>query len=203
MENPADVRYPVHDLIRRRWSPRAFADRPVEREKLQSLFEAARWAASSYNEQPWVFFVATKDDPAEFNRLLGCLVEGNIQWAQRAPVLAMSVAKLRFDRNGKENRHAMHDVGLATANLVVQATALDLWVHQMAGFDVDKARSVLNVPSGWRPATAIALGYMPRAEELEESVRRRETAARSRRPLEAFVFTGEWGKDSRLFEQPG
>src|SRR5437879_4076372 len=126
MEKLAETQYPIHGLLRRRWSPRAFSSRPVEPDKLRSLWEAARWAPSSYNEQPWSFIVATKDDEAEYARLLSCLVEGNIQWAQHAPVLMVSVARLSFEEDGKPNRHAFHDVGQAVSNLIVQATALGL-----------------------------------------------------------------------------
>src|SRR5213593_4411938 len=120
MDKLAQAQYPIHDLLQKRWSPRAFSAQPVESDKLRSLWEAARWAPSSYNEQPWSFIVATKEDPAEHARLLSCLVEGNIQWAQHAPVLMVSVAKLYFDEDHERNRHAFHDVGLAAANLVIQ-----------------------------------------------------------------------------------
>ena len=126
MEKPADTQYPIHDLLRQRWSPRAFDDRPIEGEKLRSLFEAARWAPSSYNEQPWRFIVANKDHETEWNRLLACLVEGNRTWANRAPVLILSVASLNFEDDSKPNRHAFHDTGMAVENLVLQAAALGL-----------------------------------------------------------------------------
>src|SRR5207247_3106842 len=113
MEKLAETRDPIHDLLRRRWSPRAFSDRRVEPHKLRSLSDAARWSQSSYNEQPWSFIVATKEDEAEYARLLSCLVEGNIEWAQLAPVLMVSVARLSFEEDGKPNRHAFHDVGQA------------------------------------------------------------------------------------------
>src|SRR5207249_9094308 len=121
MEKLAETQYPIHDLLRRRWSPRAFSDRRVEPDKLRSLWEAARWSPSSYNEQPWSFIVATKEDEAEYARLLSCLVEGNIEWAQHAPVLMVSVARLSFEGVGKAIRHAFHDVGQAGANRMVQA----------------------------------------------------------------------------------
>ena len=124
MEKPADTKHPIHNLLRRRWSPRAFSGRMVEANQLCSVLEAARWAPSSYNEQPWRFIVATKENPVEFDRLLSCLVEGNALWAQQAPVLMLSVAKLSFEKNDKANRHAIHDVGLAVENLVIQATVL-------------------------------------------------------------------------------
>src|SRR6266702_6198279 len=126
MEKLAETQYPIHDLLRRRWSPRAFSDRRVEPDKLRSLWEAARWAASSFNEQPWSFIVATRQKQEEHARLLSCLVEKNQQWARLAPVLMVSVAKLKFEKTGKPNRHAFHDVGLAMGNLLVEATALGL-----------------------------------------------------------------------------
>ena len=124
MEKPADTQYPIHDLLKRRWSPRAFSERPVEPDALRSLLEAARWAPSSSNEQPWSFIVATRDNEAEHGRLVSCLVDGNVPWAQRAPVLMVSVARMSFEDEGKPNRHAFHDVGQAVADLSVQATAL-------------------------------------------------------------------------------
>lgn len=198
MEKLAATQYPIHDLLRRRWSPRAFADLAVEPEKLRSLLEASRWAPSSYNEQPWSFIVATREHPAEHERLLSCLVEGNQRWAKTAPVLMLSVAKLHFDRNGASNRHAFHDVGLAVENLIVQATALGLAVHQMAGFEVDKARELFRIPEGHEPVAAIALGYPGDPESLPKPLRERELAPSTRKPLEKFVFAGEWGQPSPL-----
>jgi len=198
MQKLAETRYPIHELLRERWSPRAFADRTVEPEKLRSLLEAARWAPSSFNEQPWSFIVATKEHPGEYERLLSCLVEGNIRWAQHAPVLMLSVAKLAFERNQKPNRHAFHDVGLAVENLVIQATALGLAVHQMAGFHVDKARELFSIPDGHEPVAALVLGFPGDPAGLPEDLRERERAPRTRKPLESFVFSGQWGQLSPL-----
>src|SRR5947207_6688914 len=117
MSKQATPDHPVHELIARRWSPYAFADRPVSLDDLRSLFEAARWAASSFNEQPWSYVVATKDDPDEFARLLSCLVEGNQVWAKNAPALALGCVTLNFTRNNQPNAAAQHDLGLASANL--------------------------------------------------------------------------------------
>ncbi len=194
MQKEATTDSPIHDLIRLRWSPRAFSDRMVEPAKLRSLLEAARWAPSSFNEQPWAFVVATRDSPAEHSRLLSILVPGNAAWARRAPVLILSITKLNFDANGAPNRHAMHDVGLATENLVTQATALGLSVHQMAGFDAQKAREEFSIPANWEPMTAIAIGYVGDPNSLEEPLRTRELAPRTRKPLEQYVFTGRWGQ---------
>jgi len=198
MEKPAETHYPIHDLLRRRWSPRTFSDRRVEPDTLRSLLEAARWAPSSYNEQPWSFIVASKDDPVEFGRLLSCLVEGNIQWAQHAPVLMVSVARLTFEDDGKPNRHAFHDVGLAVANLIVQATALGLVVHQMAGIFPDKIRELYGIPEGYEAVAGIALGYPGDPQSLPEELRKRELAPRERKPLTEFVFSGRWGRTSPL-----
>jgi nitroreductase len=198
MEKPAENQYPIHELMRERWSPRAFAPEMVEPGKLRSLLEAARWAASCFNEQPWSFIVATKENADEFQRLLGCLVEGNVLWAQHAPVLMLSVARLNFQRNEKPNRHAFHDVGQAAASLTLQATALGLVVHQMAGFSVAKAREQFSIPEGYEPVAAIAVGYQGDPDSLPEDLRAKELAPRTRRPAESFVFSGSWGQTSPL-----
>ena len=194
MSRLANTDHPIHDLLRKRWSPRAFADRPVERDKLLRVLEAGRWAPSSFNGQPWAFLVATKDDSAEFAKLLNCLIDFNQSWAKEAPVLMLTVAQLNFEHNGKPNRHAHHDVGLAAGNLTVQATAEGLFVHQMAGILPDTAREVYGIPDGWEPLTGIALGYLGDPATLPEKLREREAAPSPRKPLSSFVFTGGWGK---------
>ncbi|HQY57094.1 MAG: nitroreductase family protein [Nitrospira sp.] len=192
MEKPADVACPIHALLQRRWSPRAFDERPVEPDKLRSLFEAVRWAPSSSNEQPWRFVVATKEDQVAYDRLLACLVEGNRKWAFRAPVLILSVACMNFEDEGKPNRHAFHDVGLATENLLLQATALGLAAHPMAGFDLEKARADLKIPSGYEPVAMIAVGYPGDPAALPEYLREREVTSRERKPATEFVSNGRW-----------
>ena len=194
MEKPADTQFPIHDLLSRRWSPRAFAERSVEPEKIQRLFEAARWASSCFNEQPWGFIIALADQPVEHAKLLSCLVEGNQVWAKQAPLLIITLAKLNFDHHGQPNRHAMHDVGLAVGNLVVQATAMDLVVHQMAGILPDMIRTCYSLPSGYEPVTGIALGYPGDPRTLPTEIRERELASRSRKPLQEFVFSKTWGQ---------
>jgi nitroreductase len=198
MEKPAATTYPIEHLLQQRWSPRAFAERPVEPEKLLRLWEAARWSASCANQQPWYFLVATREDSAEYARMLSCLRENNQQWAARAPVLMVSVAKLSFDANGQPNRYAFHDVGLAVANLIVQATALGLFVHQMAGFYPDKVRALYSVPEDFEPVAGIVLGYPGEAATLPEDLQQREAAPRVRRPLDTFVFQGTWGRIASL-----
>lgn len=199
MEKPAETRYPVHELIARRWSPRAFSDRAVEREALGSLFEAARWAPSSFNEQPWRFFVATQQEPERFERLARCLTPGNRAWAERAPVLALSIAKLHFDREHRPNRHAGHDVGLAVENLVLQAEALGLSVHQMAGYDPALARELLAIPPDFEPMAMIAIGHRGEPDALPELLAQRERAPRTRRPLDELVFGAGWGEGFEPF----
>lgn len=193
MEKPAETTYPIDALLQRRWSPRAFSARPVEREKLLSLLEAARWAASCTNQQPWSLIIATREDSTEYARLLSCLRENNQLWASTAPVLMVSVAKLTFDANGQANRFAYHDVGLAVANLIVQATALGLFVHQIAGFYPEKVRELYNVPEGFDPVGGIVLGYPGELRVLSEELQQREVAPRVRKTLDAFVFQGAWG----------
>ncbi|MGE3316275.1 MAG: nitroreductase family protein [Planctomycetaceae bacterium] len=193
MNSPADSQFPLHELIRDRWSPVAFDDRPISREMLGSLLEAARWAPSSYNEQPWRYIVAVRDDAAEFSKLMSCLAEANAVWAKNASVLILAVASLKFSRNGKPNRHAQHDVGLANENLVLQAAALGLAGHQMAGFDPDKCRALYKIPDNFEPLTMIAVGYHATGAGVDESLRRREESPRSRRPLSEIHFEGIWG----------
>jgi nitroreductase len=193
METRAATDHPVQDLITRRWSPYAFADRPVSRDDLLSLFEAARWAPSSYNEQPWSYIVATWEDPAEFARLLSCLVEGNQAWAKAAPVLALGCTSLNFTRNGQPNAACQHDLGLASGNLVLEATARGLVVHQMIGIVPERARELYQIPPEVRPLTGLAIGYAGDPAALPENLRQRDAARRPRKPLTAFVFGGRWG----------
>lgn len=194
MQKPADTHSPVHDLIRNRWSPRAFGDEPVDETTLLSLLEAARWAPSSYNEQPWFFLVAPREDADEFARMLGCLVPANQSWARHAAVLMISVARLRFRRNDKPNRHAFHDVGLAAANLTLQAEACGLRVHQMAGIDVEECRARYAIPEGHEAVAGIAIGFPGSADRLPDELRQREAAPRERRTVREFSFRGGWGK---------
>ncbi|MFO0701956.1 MAG: nitroreductase family protein [Nitrospira sp.] len=193
MDQQEAIQLPIHELLARRWSPRAFDERAVETDLLRGVFEAARWAPSSNNEQPWRFVVATKDQEAAWTRLFDCLMEGNRRWAFRAPVLILSVASMYFAMNGKPNRHAFHDTGLATQNLVLQAAVHGLMARQMAGFDVEKARAELQIPSGYEPVAMIAIGYPGDPDVLPDQLRERELQPRSRRPIGEWTFSGQWG----------
>lgn len=198
MSRVSPVAHPVHDLIAKRWSPYAFADKPVSTEDLKSLFEAAAWAASSYNEQPWRYIVATKDDPKAFEKLLSCLAEANQAWARHVPVLALSVMRTSFTMNGKPNRVALHDVGAASASLTLEATNRGLVVHQMAGIQPDKVRVGYGLPEEFEPVAGLAIGYVGDSNTLPDELRKRDTAPRERRGLAEFVFEGKWGKPSSV-----
>lgn len=192
--------HPIHEHIAERWSPYGYRDQLVPHEVLRSLFEAARWSPSSYNEQPWSFLVATKDSPEEYQRILDCLVEGNQGWARNAPVLALCCTSLHFSRNGKPNAAAAHDLGLAAAHLTFEATARGLAVHQMIGIVPSKARAEFEIPEGVDPVTALAIGYAASADSLPDALRERDTAPRQRKPLAEFVFGSKWGTTSSAIE---
>ncbi len=198
-KRPAPAAAMIHELIANRWSPRAFENRAIEPEKLRSLFEAARWAASSYNAQPWYFIVGTKDDPENYKKVLECFVEFNQNWAKSAPVVGLSVAAHKMPHDGSQNRHAFHDVGQAAAILALQATALGFQVHQMAGILPDKARQTFDIPADYEAVAGFAIGYPGDPMTLPEGrLRDNETGVRQRRPASSFVFTGKWGSVSPI-----
>ena len=190
----AKTEHPIQDFIAKRWSPYGYANRDVSEADLRSLFEAARWAASSFNEQPWSYIVAPRAQEVEFARVLSCLVEANQSWAKAAPVLALAVATLNFKRNRKPNRVALHDLGLATGNLVAEATARGLCVHQMGGILPDRAREIYAIPEGSEAVTGIAIGYAGDPESSSKEIRERDLAPRERKPQRDFVFGAAWGK---------
>ncbi len=193
MQKPAPSDFPVHELIRERWSPRAFADKPVPQDVLRSIFEAARWAPSSNNEQPWAYIVAMKEHKENFEKMLSVLVEFNAGWAKSASVVALAVARLTFAKNNTPNRNAQYDTGAASALLSMEATAHGLAVHQMAGFDPEKARQVFGIPPGWEPIAALAIGYQGDPASLPPPLKDREIAPRTRKPIAEFVMAGQWG----------
>jgi len=194
----ADLSHPINPLLENRWSPYAFSDRPVTAENIASLFEAARWAPSSYNEQPWRYIVATREDGEAFERLLSALAEPNREWARHAPVLALGIARKDYSRTGAANRHARHDLGQASANLTVEATARGLSVHQMGGILPDRARELYEIPDEYEAVTALAIGYVCDEPEDGDVLGDRDRAQRSRRPLTELVFGGRWGEPSDL-----
>jgi nitroreductase len=193
MQRPAPTEVPLHSIVRHRWSPRSYSDKLVPPEVLRSLFEAARWAPSSSNLQPWTYIVATKDDPENFAKMVSTLVEFNAGWAKGAPVLVLSVAQTKMPKDASPNRWAMHDVGSASAQLTFEANSNGLLVHQMAGFDSQKACQVFNIPQDWEPVAVMTIGYPGDPHSLPEKLRDRELAPRTRKPVSEFVMTGSWG----------
>jgi nitroreductase len=194
LNKPATTSVKVHDLIQNRWSPRAFdPDIDIQHDDLLALLEAARWAPSCFNDQPWRYIVCVKSkDEANWQNALAILAEKNQQWAKNAPVLMLAVAMANFNHNGKPNRWAMYDTGSASFSLCLQATALGLIVHQMGGFDVDKAREIFNLPEDCQPMAMMAVGYQAAADSLGDDFKQAELTVRSRMPLEQVVYFGSW-----------
>lgn len=177
----------THDLITRRWSPVAFSDKKPGREKIEQLFEAARWAPSSFNAQPWKFFYAQLGD-ALYDVLFDLLYEGNQVWAKTAPVLILSMAEQVPEGRTAVNRFAAHDTGMATANMLLQATDMGLYAHMMGGYDAEKARQVLGIPENYTPMAMIAVGYKGDPSLLPADVAAREEQRRERYAVKEFVF---------------
>jgi nitroreductase len=189
---PAPTELAIHPLISHRWSPRAISDRPVEPEKLKLVLEAARWAPSSFNEQPWRFLAATSEDPDWLARLRGYLRPGNA-WAKEAPVLIASAYRTNFSHNEKPNVSAPRDLGAAEENMFLQAFACGLVMHQMAGFDRARLKEEL-LPDGFEPGTMIAIGYPGDPARLPDDLREAEAAPRQRNSLGELVFGPRWNE---------
>ncbi len=182
----------INDLIKKRFSPLAFDKRAIEEYKIMRLFEAARWAPSSRNEQPWRFIFATRDDGPAFENMISTLAEGNRIWAQNVPLLILSIASFYSSFSGKPNYYAMHDTGMAVGNLLVQATEMGLYVHQMGGYDKKMARQKLGIPEQYEPVAMIAVGYRGNPDDLPDDLQKREQARRTRLPVEEIVFRRVW-----------
>jgi nitroreductase len=182
---------PVKELIRKRWSARSFNNQEISHEELETILEAASWAFSAMNYQPWRYYYAHKNDESAFNKLLNCLAPGNQVWAKNASVLIASVVKTSFD-NGSPNSAAKHDLGAANATLVLQAQSMNIYSHLMGGFDKDKAIAILQLDSEeYEPVVIIALGYLDEPEKLVEPFRTRELTKRVRKSLSQFSFPVE------------
>ena len=193
--------HPIHDPLAKRCCPYGFSDRRVADADLVSLFEAARCSASAHNAQPWVCFIATAESGEEFARLLSCLVPANQAWAKAAPVLILTVVS-QFAKTQEENRAALHELGQASANLSLEATARGLSVHQMIGILPDRARELYQIPEHFEAWTAMAIGYAGSSEAQPAAFQERDRAPRERKPAGDFVFTGAWGKPASLFKPP-
>lgn len=179
-------------LIKKRKSTVNFSSEPIDLEILDSLFDAAQWAPSAYNAQPWRFIYARKEDK-EYNTFLNILMEGNQEWAKNAPVLVLSIAEKRSPYNSKENIYAWHDTGMATSNLFIQAISLNIFVHPMGGFDRIKAQQELAIPDTCEPVAMLAIGYLGEKEKLPQHLKEREESLRKRKEINEFVFKRKWG----------
>lgn len=194
MQKPAITQQPIHELIASRWSGRAYDEsKPVSKEQVVSLLEAARWAPSCFGDQPWRYVVCNKaQNMPAWQAAFDCLVPGNQGWAVNAPVLLLICADTVFSHNEKTNKWAAYDTGAATENLCLQAAALGMMAHQMGGFDADKARNTFNVPERYQILAMVTVGYQAAVETLSGEAKERELAERNRKPLEDLFFNGTW-----------
>lgn len=189
----------IHEVISKRYSTRAFSGNKIEEDKLRDLFEAARWSPSSRNEQPWRFIYAVKDDTEAYKAFLNILSERNRLWAENAPLLILTIAKVDSDVNKLINRHAFYDLGGAVATLTVQAMSMDLCVHQIGGFNALLAREYFEIPDNFEPVSILAIGYKGSPDKLPADLKSREEAPRKRKDLREIVFCDKFGKTGKLF----
>jgi nitroreductase len=194
MDRTAPAEHPITPAIAQRWSPRSYLDEALDEALLRRVLEAGRWAASAYNEQPWQFLVTRKHaEPEAHAKLLACLVPFNQGWADKAPVLMLACARMTSAGNGKPNRWAEYDTGQASSAMAIEAAALGLQLHQMAGFDAAAARTAFAIPEGVEPIAAMVLGKPGPASALNEQLAQREAAPRARKPAGEIFFGGAWG----------
>jgi len=191
---------PIHELLARRWSTRAFdAAKPVSREQLNSLLEAGRWAPSCNGDEPWRYLIWDRErDPEGFQKAFDCLSENNRKWVKNVPLLMLSCAGANFAATGKPNRWTQHDTGAASVSIALQAEALGLMAHQMGGFDLEKARAAFGIPAEYTPMAMIAVGYPAAADILDDETKAKELRPRARKPLGERFFEGGWGKGITL-----
>ena len=196
LKKDAITSVPIHDLLARRWSPRAYdPKRPVSREQLKVLLEAGRWAPSCNGDEPWRYLIWDKGrDPQGWQKAFDCLSENNKKWVKNVPLLMLSCAGSTFEATGKPNRWTQHDTGAASVSMALQAVALGLIVHQMGGWDVDKARAAFDIPADYTPMAMIAVGYQTGPEILDEETKAKEMRPRARKPIAERFFEGGWGK---------
>ena len=194
-ERKAITSVPIYDLLARRWSPRAFdASRPVTRQQLTVLLEAGRWAPSCNGDEPWRYLIWDRmRDPQGWQKAFDCLTDSNKKWVKNVPLLMLSCAGSIFGHSGKPNRWGQHDTGAASVSMALQAVALGLIVHQMGGFDAEKARAAFNIPAENTPMAMIAIGYQAAPDILDDETKAKELKARGRKPLGERFFEGGWG----------
>ena len=196
LRKPAQTSRPIHELLARRWSTRAFdAAKPVTREQLTTLLEAGRWAPSCNGDEPWRYLVWDRArDPEGFEKAFDCLSDNNRKWVKNVPLLMLSCAGSNFAATGKPNRWTQHDTGAASLSIALQADVLGLAVHQMGGFDAEKARAAFGIPAEYAPMAMIAVGYQAAPDVLDEETKKKELTPRARKPLGEKFFEGGWGK---------
>lgn len=197
-QKQAKTQHPIHELLQKRWSPRAFDDKIIEPDKLQKLLEAARWSPSCFNDQPWCFMVGIKGDET-YKKIYEALGEFNQLWTKTAPVLLISIGKKMSPRNDQPNPYYQYDVGQAMAHLTFQATYEGLYVHQMAGFSKEKAISLFEIPNDYEPLSAATIGYIGDPNILPPDLMKMEIMERKRKSIESFVFADKFGKKSNIF----
>jgi nitroreductase len=199
MKKPAITKYKINPLLEERWSPRAFDSKPVEKEKIQSILEAARWSPSSFNEQPWRFIVGAKGSKTH-QMIFDTLIDFNQKWTISADVLVLTIGKKTLSSNGKPNDVFQYDLGQSVAHMTVQATHDGLFMHQMGGFSKEKAVSLFNIPEDYEPVTAFALGYIGKPEDLDANFRKMEESPRQRKPLSEIAFENTFGETNSLIK---
>jgi nitroreductase len=197
MEKKAKTNYPLHEILESRWSPRAFSEEKIEKEKLQRIFEAVRWSPSASNEQPWFFIIGEAGDPT-YRMIFETLVEFNQMWAKTAPVLMLALCKKTSAKTGNTNDWARYDVGQSVAHLTFQASYEGLYVHQMGGFDAGKASELFLIPDDYEAVTAIAVGFIGDYQILDTRLQKSELAGRERKNSVEFVFSDKFGEKSAL-----
>ena len=196
----AVTRVPIHEVLAKRWSPRAYdINRDVSREKLAALLEAARWAPSCNGDEPYRYLIFDrKRDPEGWQKAFDCLSDNNRKWVKNVPLLLLSCAGSTFEHNGKPNRYGPHDTGAASVCLALQGAAMGLAVHQMGGYDAQKARAAFAIPEEYTPMAMIAVGYQASPDVLDEETKVKELKPRSRKPIETHFFEGGWGEAVKL-----
>ncbi|MFA8299949.1 MAG: nitroreductase family protein [Hyphomicrobiales bacterium] len=196
--NPANNTHMINDLLRIRWSPRAFADKKIDDSIIKRLFEAARWAPSAFNEQPWRYIFGIKGTKS-YEKIREVLIEFNQIWTETAPLLILNITKQNFTLNNHPNHTCEYDLGQSVANISIEAIENGLYSHQMSGFDSDKAKDIFDIPDGYHAVSVIAIGYLGDPDSLPENMREMETRERERNDFNSFVFTEEFDKKSDIF----
>lgn len=199
MSKDAKTTYDISAELKTRWSPRAFEDRPIKKDKLQRLFEAARWSPSASNEQPWFFIVGQNNDKT-YGSILQTLVEFNQMWAKNAPVLILNCGRETNLKGDSVNTSFKYDVGQSVAHLTFQAMKEGLFIHQMTGFLPEKAKEIFEIPDGFYALSVMAIGYLGDSEMLHPRMQKAEIAERERKALNEFIFEEKFGKKSSLID---